>query len=176
MLKNGNLWDKLGKLLIGSAKARLDKSGRLKIPERFREALEENYGKHVFITCLNDSSVQIYPLPIWQNLTTTTAKGFIHLRPDIYRFLIRVNHMGTPYEIDSKGRVLIQQELREKADLDGEVEVLGLNTHLEVWNKKRLQEMILQHPLTEEDFEKISNLPGGGPPPILGNPEPDEAN
>ena len=176
MLKNGNLWDKLGNLLIGSAKARLDKSGRLKIPERFREVLEENYGKKVFITCLNDSSVQIYPLSIWQNMTKITTKGFIHLRSDIYRLLIRVNHLGTPYEIDSKGRVLIQQELREKAELDGEVEVLGLNTHLEVWNKKRLEEMILRHPLTEEDFEKISALSEEEPSPHQINPEPDEAN
>ncbi|HDJ22637.1 MAG: hypothetical protein B5M54_00655 [Candidatus Aminicenantes bacterium 4484_214] len=153
----------MGNLLIGSATAKLDKSGRLKIPERFRETLEENYGKHVFITCLNNHSIQIYPLSIWQTMTKTTAKGFIHLRPDIYRFLIQVNHLGAPYEIDSKGRVLIQQELREKAELDGEVEVLGLNTHLEVWNKKRLQEMMLQHPLTEEDFEKISSLPGEEP-------------
>lgn len=164
----------MGNLLIGSATAKLDKSGRLKIPERFREALEENYGKHVFITCLNNYSIQIYPLSIWQSLTKTTAKGFIHLRPDVYRFLLQVNHLGAPYEIDSKGRVLIQQELREKTELDGEVEVLGLNTHLEVWNKKRLHEMMLKHPLTEEDFEKISSLPGEAPPSKGKSTEPEE--
>ncbi|MGD9346791.1 MAG: hypothetical protein PVH84_13065, partial [Candidatus Aminicenantes bacterium] len=52
----------MGNLLIGSATAKLDKSGRIKIPEKFRTALEEEYGKDLFITSLTDEAIQIYPL------------------------------------------------------------------------------------------------------------------
>jgi len=58
----------LGNILIGSYTARFDKSGRIKIPEKFRIAIEEKYGKDVFITSLTDESVQIYPLPVWESL------------------------------------------------------------------------------------------------------------
>ncbi|MFW6159622.1 MAG: division/cell wall cluster transcriptional repressor MraZ [Acidobacteriota bacterium] len=148
----------MGQLLIGSFTARLDKSGRIKIPEKFRLAIEENFGKEVFITSLNDQSIQIYPLSVWLNLTNITGEGFLHLKPEIKRFLLRVNHMGTHYEIDSKGRILISQHLRDKARLDGEVEVLGLHNYIEVWNPELLEESVLQQPLTDEDFEHISRL------------------
>ena len=36
--------------LMGSYAARLDASGRIKIPEKFRELIEENYGKDLFVT------------------------------------------------------------------------------------------------------------------------------
>lgn len=145
-------------MLIGSYTARLDKSGRIKIPEKFRSVIEQEYGKQLFITSLTDEAVQIYPLPVWENLAEITQKGFLHLKRDIRTFLLRVYNKGSHYEIDSKGRVLVSQALREKAKLENEVEVLGLNNHLEIWNKERLQEFLEQNPLTEEDFERIADL------------------
>jgi len=156
--RNGPKWDKTGKMLIGSYKARLDKSGRIKIPEKFRIAIEEEYGKDLFITSLTEDSCQIYPLTVWQELTGITSEGALHLKPIVRNFMIRVNRLGSKYEIDSKGRVLISPSIREKAKLEEEVEVIGLSNHLEVWNKKTLDEKLKEKPLTDEDFEIISEL------------------
>jgi len=145
-------------LLIGSYTARLDNSGRLKIPEKFREIIEEHYGKDVFITSLTDEAVQIYPLSVWEEMTRIANEGALHLRPDVRRFLLRVNLKGSYNQIDAKGRVLINQTLREKARLNTEVEVIGLNNHLEIWNKEVLNSIIEEKPLTEEDFENIARL------------------
>jgi len=144
--------------LIGSYTARFDKSGRIKIPEKFRIAIEEKYGKDVFITSLTDESVQIYPLPVWERLSGISDEGALHLKPAIRKFMIRVNRRGNHHQIDSKGRVLIGQVLRERANLEEEVEVIGLSNHLEVWNKTRLDVSLEEKPLTNEDFENISQL------------------
>jgi len=72
--------------------------------------------------------------------------------------MLRVNRKGARHEIDPKGRVLITLALRGKAGLQDEVEIIGLNSHLEVWNKDRLDEKLEQKPLTDEDFEKIAGL------------------
>jgi MraZ protein len=148
----------MGNFLIGSYKARLDKSGRMKIPEKFRASMEEQFGKELFITSLSDEAVQIYPLSIWENLAGITQKGFLHLKPDVKMFLLRVNRKGTQYEIDPKGRVLINQTLRDKANLENEVEVIGLNDHLEIWNKDRLDEILEKRPLTDKEFDRIADL------------------
>ncbi|MBC7364802.1 MAG: hypothetical protein H5U07_09755 [Candidatus Aminicenantes bacterium] len=148
----------MSNLLIGSCTARLDNSGRLKIPEKFREIIEEHYGKDVFITSLTDEAVQIYPLSVWEEMTRIANEGALHLRPDVRRFLLRVNLKGSYNQIDAKGRVLINQTLREKARLNTEVEVIGLNNHLEIWNKEVLNSIIEEKPLTEEDFENIARL------------------
>lgn len=148
----------MGNLLIGSYTARFDKSGRIKIPEKFRAAIEEEHGKELFITSLTDEAVQIYPLPVWNSLTGIAGEGAYHFKPSIRRLLIRVNSKGTKYQIDSKGRILINQSLREKAKLEEEVEVIGLSNHLEIWNKSQLDEMLGEKPLTDDDFESIAEL------------------
>jgi MraZ protein len=76
-------------------------------------------------------------------------------------FMLHVNRKGTHYEIDSKGRILISQSLKDKAQLDTEVEIIGLNDHLEIWSKKSLDDILDQNPLTEENFERISDLKSG---------------
>jgi MraZ protein len=145
-------------MLIGSYTAKIDRSGRIKIPEKFRAAIEEDYGKDVFITSLTDEAVQIYPLSVWEKMTGVAKEGALHLRPDVRRFLLRVNRRGTKHEIDSKGRVLLNSVLRGTAGLQEEVEVIGLNNHLEVWNREVLDEKLEKKPLTDEDFENIANL------------------
>ena len=145
-------------MLIGSYTARFDKSGRIKIPEKFRISIEEKYGKDVFVTSLTDESVQIYPLPVWEKLSGISDEGALHLKPAIRKFMIRVNRRGNHNQIDSKGRVLISQVLRERANLEGEVEVIGLSNHIEIWNRNRLDASLEEKPLTNEDFENISQL------------------
>ncbi len=148
----------MGNYLIGSYTVRFDRSGRIKIPAKFQETILEKYGKEVFITSLTDQSVQIYPLSRWEKLTGLADKGLLQLKPQVRSFMLRVNLKGSHYEIDSKGRVLISQALKKKANLGDEVEVIGLNDHLEIWNKQALEEMIEQNPLTDEDFNQISEL------------------
>ena len=142
----------------GSYTARFDASGRFKIPEKFRETIEAVYGKELFITSLSDESIQIYPLSVWEEMVGIASEGALHLRPDVRKFMLRVNRKGSMHEIDPKGRVLISQVLREKAGLRDEVEVIGLSNHLEVWNKENLDGTLDEKPLTDADFENIAQL------------------
>ncbi len=144
--------------MLGSYTVRFDKSGRIKIPEKFRIVMEEQYGKELFITSLTDESVQVYPLLVWERLSGVSEEGALHLQPTVRKFMLRVNRKGNYYHIDSKGRILISQALREKAKLEDEVEIIGLSNHLEIWNKYKLDGILEEKPLTNEDFEKIAEL------------------
>jgi MraZ protein len=153
----------MGNLLLGSSTARLDKSGRIKIPEKFRSAIEERYGKDLFVTSLNDEAIHIFPLPIWLILTGITQEDTVQFKPSVQSLLVRVSHMGTISQIDPKGRVLISPHLRQKAQLNGEVEVLGINdNHLQLWNKDILTKKVEANPLTDEDWESIARLSSRG--------------
>lgn len=148
----------MGNSLIGSYTAKLDKSGRIKIPAKFRSSIEEEFGKELFITSLTDESVQLYPLPVWESLTGITKEGALHLRPSVKKFMLRVNRRGNKQDIDTKGRVLINQTLRGIANLQDEVEVIGLTNHVEIWNKDILDRKLEERPLTDDDFENIAEL------------------
>jgi MraZ protein len=101
----------MGSFLLGSYTARFDKSSRVKIPEKFRNAIEEQFGKDLFITSLADESVQIYPLSVWERLSGSSMEGALQLNPAVRSFMIRVNRKGNHYRIDSKGRILIKSEV-----------------------------------------------------------------
>src|SRR5512136_2290323 len=139
----------MANVLIGSYTARLDARGRIKIPEKFREVIEQVYGKDLFVTSLSDDSIKIYPLGVWLAMTDLTSEGAVHLRPDVRKFMLRVNRNGSRHELDSKGRVLINQALRDKARLQEDVEVVGLSNHLEIWNKDALDALLEEKPLSD---------------------------
>ena len=162
IIENGTKRDKLGNYLIGSYKARFDKSGRIKIPEQFRAAIEEKFGRDVFITSLNDPAVQIYPLAVWEEFAGLSKEKSAPIRPYVKNFMRRVNREGNFHEIDSKGRVLVNQSLKQRARLNEEVEIIGMNTYLEIWDKQVLDQMLEQNPLTDDDLERIAELKSRG--------------
>jgi MraZ protein len=148
----------MGNLLIGSQKAKLDKSGRIKIPERFRAAIEEQYGKELYITSLQDDFIQVFPLPVWVEMSSPPQKTMAYPDPDFQELWRQAHAKGIYGEIDAKGRVLISPKLREKAGLEKEVEVVAMHNYLEVWDKNRLMAKIETKPLNYDDFKRISKL------------------
>ena len=140
----------------GSAPAKIDDKGRLKIPSDFRRQLEERYGSEVFITSVQGDSALIYPLPVWEEIEQRllAVPSTDRVRD---RYLERVNYYGQQVRLDSQGRVLIPQLLRDAADLvDGEVAVSGRLEHLVVWQRERIVEKLAAEPFTEEDFRALS--------------------
>jgi len=62
-----------------------------------------------------------------------------------------VSYFGQPGEIDPQGRVLIPQQLRQRASIVGEVRVLGRINYLEVWNEERFADKLAREPWTDDD-------------------------
>src|SRR6202051_1503795 len=123
----------------GSAPARLDEKGRLKVPSLFRQQIEEAFGADMFVTSLHGREVLLYPLPIWRALEEKLAA-----LPAIHRaktkFLERVNYFGQDATLDSQGRVLIPQILRDAAKLPPDVVVPGNMDPLVVSDRAALSE------------------------------------
>ena len=141
----------------GSAPARVDEKGRLKVPTLFREQIEEAFGSDLFITSLHGREVLIYPLPIWQTLEEKLAS-----LPAIHRakrkFLERVNYYGQGGTLDGQGRVLIPQILRDAAKLPPDVVVTGNIDHLVVSDRGALATRLTTEDFTPEDYDELSRL------------------
>ena len=144
-------------MLRGNSPAKIDDKGRLKVPNGFRVVIQKDHGSELFVTSLTGQSVRIYPMPVWlgveQRLTKVPSS-----HPARQRFLDRVNFYGQVAELDPQGRVLIQQRLRESAQMMGEVDVLGQQSFLEVWNHERLSAKLLSDPFTDEDAKALADF------------------
>jgi MraZ protein len=141
----------------GSAPARLDEKGRLKVPSLFREQIEEAFGPELFVTSLHGKNVLLYPMPIWQALEEKLAA-----LPAIHRakskFLERVNYYGQNGALDGQGRVLIPQILRDAAKLPADVVVTGNIDHLVVSDRGALESRLSSEEFTPEDYDELSKL------------------
>ena len=144
-------------MLRGNAPAKIDDKGRLKVPNAFRAVIQKNHGAELFVTSLTGQSVRIYPMPVWVDLEKRLAQ-VPSTNPARQRFLDRVNFYGQVAELDPQGRVLIQPRLRETALMNGEVDVLGQQSYLEVWNHERLVARLSAEPFTDDDMKTLSDF------------------
>ena len=144
-------------MLRGNAPATIDDKGRLKIPAVFRTEIEVTWGSDFYVTSLTGDSVLVYPLPVWHEIEQKLA-NLPSLNPTKKKFLDRTNYYGQLASMDKSGRILIPTLLREKAQMTGEVAVLGYLTNLEVWNHERFVNSLKEKEFTDADNATLGQL------------------
>jgi MraZ protein len=144
-------------VLRGNSPAKIDDKGRLKIPNGFRAVIQKDHGAELFVTSLTGQSVRIYPMPVWVEIERRIEK-MPSTHPARQRFLDRVNFYGQVAEFDQQGRVVIQPRLRDSALISGDVDVLGQQNYLEVWNHERFVARLIAEPFTDDDAKALSDF------------------
>ena len=144
-------------MLRGNYAAKIDDKGRLKIPNAFRALVEEKHGSELFVTSLTGEYVRLFPMPIWLALEERLSR-MPSTHPARVKYLDRVNYFGQTAEIDSQGRVVIHQRLRDMAGTTGEVDVLGQYDYLDVWNHERFLSRMQREPFTDEDGRALAEF------------------
>src|SRR6476620_9639453 len=141
----------------GSAPARLDEKGRVKVPNLFRQQIEEAFGPELFVTSLHGKEVLLYPLPMWRALEEKLASlPAIHRAKT--RFLERVNFFCQDASMDGQGRVLVPQILRDTAKLPADLVVTGNIDHLVVSDRGALARRLTEEEFGPENYDELSKL------------------
>ena len=117
----------------GNHPTRVDEKGRLKLPAEFKRRVDELYGPQFYITSTDGKRAQVYPLKEWEKIEASLAT-MSPFDPTRKKFLDVTNYYGQMVEMDAQGRLLLPQLLRESAKATGDVNVLGVQTMLEVVN------------------------------------------
>jgi MraZ protein len=141
----------------GSAPARLDEKGRVKVPTLFRQQIEEAYGAELFVTSLTGRNVLLYPLAIWRALEEKLA-GLPAIHRAKTKYLERVNYFGQDAAMDGQGRVLVPQILRDAVKLPPDVVVTGNIDHLVVSDRGALAKRLSTEEFGPEDYDELSKL------------------
>ncbi len=136
-------------VMRGNSPAKVDAQGRLKVPTAHRKILED-FGPEVYVTSVTGENVLIYPMAEWEKIETRfrDAPG---KPPEVRRFLRNSSVFGQATTVDKQGRIMIQPLLRERASIDGDVNVIGQLDHLMVWNREKILRDIDEDPYTERD-------------------------
>ena len=143
----------------GSSIHSLDPKGRIIIPSRFRNVIRDGGGETVMITRM-DKSLFAYALDEWGRIEEKILK--LAEKSDAMRRFRRV-FVGGAFECacDKQGRVLIPPTLREYAQLEKEIILVGVLDHFEIWSKdnwEKENQLMESDMLKEEVRNEISRL------------------
>lgn len=117
----------------GNNEINMDAKGRMAIPVRYRDALESVCDSRLIATIdIQDKCLLIYPLPEWEKIEAQIASlpTFNPTTRKMQRLLI--GH-ARELDLDGNGRVLIPTELRQYAQLEKKVMLVGQSHRFELW-------------------------------------------
>ena len=129
----------------------IDSKGRLSVPSRFREILNERYDHRLVVTTY-DGCLIAYPHAEWRILEERIA-GLPEFSKNTRDFLRFFYSSATDCPIDRLGRILIPQPLRSYARLEKEVMLIGAFRHIEIWSKSLWEEA--ESMASQEDISNI---------------------
>ena len=135
----------------------LDSKGRMAMPTRYRTLLENDAERKVVVTIDTDEKcLLLYPLPEWQLIEKKIAAlpSFNRAARRIQRLLI--GH-ATEVELDANGRVLLPQLLRDYAELDKVLMLVGQGKKFEIWSEQVWQQR--RDDWLSEKVEQLGEMP-----------------
>jgi transcriptional regulator MraZ len=140
-------------MFLGQYQHSLDEKGRLTIPARFRELLEE--GAYVtqgfdrnLMVMTNSYFKLVYERLSEMNIADSAAR--------LLRRLILSNAYAV--EADKSGRILLPQNLRAYLGLNGEAVIVGQGEYFEVWSPSVWYEQVTKMQDAEANAQRFATL------------------
>jgi MraZ protein len=123
----------------GAAALSLDVKGRLAIPVRHREALAAAADGRLVLTAHPHRCLLLYPEPAWEPIRdkVLAASSMNPQSAAIKRLLVGNAREET---MDAAGRLLVAPELRQFAELEKQVWLVGQGSHFEIWSDRGWQQ------------------------------------
>jgi MraZ protein len=114
----------------GASALNLDAKGRMSVPAKHRDALLVQGEGRVTVTKHPDGCLMVFPRPEWEAFRARVAQ--LPMDAHWWRRIFLGN--ATELDLDSAGRILVSPELRSAAGIQREVILLGMGSHLELWD------------------------------------------
>ncbi len=114
----------------GASAISLDVKGRMSIPARHRDALQTEGLGRVTLTKHPEGCLILFPQAEWEIFRERIAK--LPMEANWWRRIFLGN--ASEVDMDGSGRILISPELRAASGIEKEVILLGMGSHLEVWD------------------------------------------
>lgn len=120
----------------GGSNLNLDVKGRMTVPTRHRDALQSQCEGRLTLTKHPHGCLLMYPRPVWEANREKIAAW--PMQAMAWKRIFLGSAMDV--ELDGAGRLLIPPELRAAAQLKHDITLLGMVTHLEIWDAPTLRQ------------------------------------
>lgn len=139
-------------MFMGEYNHTIDTKGRLIVPSKFREAL----GDEFVVTKGLDGCLFVYDNQEWSAFEEK-LKALPLMNKESRKFVRFFLAGAANVEVDKQGRILIPSVLREFAQLDKDVVLVGVGSRIEIWSKTKWEDAS-EYDDMEEIAEHMSEL------------------
>lgn len=122
-------------MLIGEYIHTIDEKNRVSMPAKFRKEL----GKKIIITPGLEQCLFIFTIKEWAKVSaklSDTKTDLSFLKADQRNFNRYMFGRAAEVEIDSIGRILIPDFLKDRIGLKDKAAVIGVEDRVEIWNDR----------------------------------------
>lgn len=118
-------------MLIGEYIHTMDDKNRLSLPAKFRKEM----GKDLVVTPGLDNCLFVFTHKEWQVIADRLAENSM-LHGDTRSFNRYMFGGAQEVEVDGSGRVLIPDFLKNRANLNSKIALVGVSNRIELWDEE----------------------------------------
>lgn len=118
-------------MLIGEYTHTLDDKNRMSLPVKFRKEI----GKMIVLAPGLDNCLSLFTLKEWQKISDKLSDGSM-IASDNRSFSRFMFGQAVATDVDSNGRILIPENLKNRSGLLNKVVVIGVQNRIEIWSEK----------------------------------------
>ena len=143
---------------LGNIEAKTDVKGRAFLPAVFRKVLQASgeevlvLRKDVFQKCL-----VLYPESVWNarlDMLKAQLKQWKPIHQQIFRQFVSEAEALT---LDGNGRFLISKRLLKAAEIEQNIQFIGMDDTIEIWSPQLLEQTLKSDEDFGTEFENIMN-------------------
>lgn len=141
-------------MFIGEYNHTLDPKNRVIMPSKFREQLGDSF----VMTKGLDNCLFIYSSQDW-SIVEDKLKSLPMTNKDARAFVRFFFAGASECDLDKQGRMVIPNYLKDHANIDKELVIIGVSTRIEIWSKEEWNKFNSDANISYEDVaEKMSQL------------------
>ena len=128
-------------MFFGETSITLDSKGRMALPTRYRDAVEEASANRLVLTysAFDAGCLWLYPEPEWERVRDQVMR-LSTFNPSHRSLQRRLVGSATQLEPDGNGRLLLPQTLRQVTGLEKRAVLMGMGARFEIWNENVLNQ------------------------------------
>ena len=138
-------------MFFGQYQHNLDSKGRLTIPARFRELLQDG----AYITLGFEGNLMVLTIEAFEQIAQRIHTMSI-TDPNARLLQRHFYSRGERVEVDKAGRILLPQFLRQAIGLENEVMVIGVGKYFEIWAPDKWEVQSIELENVEANGERFA--------------------
>ncbi len=132
-------------LLTGEFQHVVDGKGRVLVSNKLRNQIDvDAHGSNFYLVLGANGILCLYPESYFERIALAMAPHAT--APDEAVAYERLSFaFSSKVDLDSQGRILLNERLRKRAGLKDRITLLGVRDHIELWNEKDWKQYVSNH-------------------------------